>query len=123
MFYNISRTLEILPYLSWAILFVGLCFLEVKNYREQLSEAPVPEPGRGGFVPPPGEGYEYYVSAESIVYILKKAKRLYRIYVVQGKTPNAMIKHDRFGSYFIVRCDSSAVAENIIDRSFQVCGQ
>lgn len=118
MFYNISRTLEIIPYFSWGILTVVLIFLEVKNFREQLSDGLSAEPGRGGFVLPPGDGYEYYVSANSIVYILQKAKNRFRIYVVQGAYPNTKMKRDKYGAYFNVRCHDTGTAEKIVDTAF-----
>lgn len=56
MFYHIERTLEFLPGVACTILVLVFLFLEVKNVKEQLRDKPVPEPGRGSFIPPEGEG-------------------------------------------------------------------
>lgn len=116
--YDISKTLEILPYLSWGLLAVVLAVLEFKNFREQLSDGPTAEPGRGGFIPPPGDGYEYYVSASTIVYILKKYGA-YRVYVVQGDNPNAKLKHDRYGTFFCARGADTGTIEKIVDAAYR----
>lgn len=92
MFYNISRTLEIMPYISWSVLLIVWLFIENKCYKEQLSDEPQTEPGRENFILPPGAGYEYYVSSNSIVYILRKARKCFRIYIVQGDNPGVKIK-------------------------------
>lgn len=118
MFYNISRTLEIMPYLSYIILFIVWLCIETKCYKEQLSDDPQPEPGRENFILPPGDGYEYYVSANSIVYILRKAKRRFRIYVIYGESPGVRMKKDKYGRYFNVRCQDAGSAERIIDKAF-----
>ena len=34
MFYNIERTLQILPGVCWAVLGIVLLFLEIKNFKE-----------------------------------------------------------------------------------------
>ena len=118
MFYNIERTLEFLPYISWGILVMVLVFLEIKNLKEMLIDGPVAEPGRGGFIPPSGDGYEYYVSSSAIVYILQKAKNRFRVYLIQGDSPNTHMKHDKHGSYFTIRCEDTSAAEKIIDNTF-----
>lgn len=118
MFYNIERTLEFFPYASWAVLVITLLFFEVKNIREMLIDRPHSEPGRGGFIPPSGEGYEYYVSNSTIVYILQKAKNRFRVYLIQGSSPNAPMKHDKHGQYFTIRCEDTGTAEKIIDNAF-----
>lgn len=120
MFYQISRTLEALPYLSWVILAVALVLLEIKSYRERQTVQPEPEPGRGGFVPPPGNGYEYFVTSGRICYILRKSKRVCRVYVVQGQNPGVNLKHDRYGQYFTVQAQDLATAEKIVDAAFGV---
>lgn len=120
MFYDISRTLEALPYLSFIVLAAVLVLLEVRDYRERLTEQPEPEPGRSGFVPPPGDGYEYFVTSGKICYILRKSKRICRVYVVQGQNPGINLKHDRYGQYFTVQAHDPATAEKIVDAVFGV---
>ena len=93
-------------------------FLEVKNVKEQLRDKPVPEPGRGSFIPPEGEGYEYYISNSTIVYVLRKAKNRFRIYLIQGQSPAVNMKHDRYGNYFTIRCKDTGTAEKIVDKAF-----
>ena len=118
MYYDIERTLEIFPYVSWGILAVTLLILEIKNFQEMLIDSPGSDSGRGGFIPPSGDGYMYYVSSSTIVYILQKAKNRFRVYLIQGNTPNAHIKHDKHGKYFIVRCEDTGTAEKIVDNAF-----
>lgn len=118
MFYNIERTLEYLPYISLGILGILLIFLEIKNFKEMLIDRPKSEPGRGGFLPPSGEGYEYYVSNSTIVYIFRKAKNRFRVYLIQGNSPNACMKKDKHGTYFTVRCEDTGTAEKVVDNAF-----
>lgn len=118
MFYNIEQTLKFLPCLSWGILALTLVLLEVKNAREMLIDRPVADPGRGGFIPPSGDGYEYYVSRSTIVYIIQKAKNRFRIYLIQGDGPNTRMKRDKHGVYFTVRCEDTSTAEKIVDNAF-----
>ena len=118
MFYNISRTLEVKPYISWSVLFIVWLFIEIKCYKEQLSDEPQAEPGRENFILPPGDGYEYYVSSNCIVYILRKARNRFRVYVVQGEMPGVKIKKDQYGMYFNARCQDTGSAERIVDKAF-----
>lgn len=118
MFYNISKTLEILPYMAYGLLGIVWIIMEIKNFREQLSEVPVAEPGRGDFIPPPGEGYEYYVNSNSICYIFQKAKNRFKIYVIQGDSPAAKLKRDKYGTYFNARCQDTGAAERIVDVAY-----
>lgn len=118
MFYSIERTLEILPNISCAILIVVFMFLEIKNWKEQLKDGPVAEPGRGNFIPPKGDGYEYYVSNSTIVYILRTAKNRFRVYLIQGNFPAVGMKQDKYGRYFNIRSKDTSVAERIIDNTF-----
>ena len=118
MYYDIELTLEFFPYTCIAILAAILVFFEIKNFKEMLIDRPDSDPGRGGFIPPSGDGYEYYVSCSTIVYILQKAKKRFRVYLIQGGTPNAHIKHDKHGKYFTVRCEDTGTAEKIVDKAF-----
>ncbi|MDO4324664.1 MAG: hypothetical protein Q4E24_01300 [bacterium] len=118
MFYNISKTLESLPYIAYGLLGAVWMILEIKNFREQLSEGPVTEPGRGGFILPPGEGYEYYVNSNSICYILQKARKKFKIYVIQGDSPAVKLKRDKYGTYFNARCQDAGAAEKIVDAAY-----
>lgn len=119
MFYNIEQTLEYLPYISFGILVVTLLFLESRNIKEQLRDRPEAESERGNFIPPHGDGYEYYVSANTIVYVLNKAKKRFRVYLIQGNQPHVRLKHDSHGTYFTVRAENTGTVEKIIDRTFK----
>lgn len=118
MYYDIELTLEFFPYACIAILVVILVFFEIKNLKEMLIDRPNSDPGRGGFIPPSGDGYEYYVSSSTIVYILHKAKNRFRVYLIRGNTPNVHIKHNKYGRYFTVRCEDTGTAEKIVDNAF-----
>lgn len=115
---DISEFLEILPYFSWGLLTVVLAILEIKSLCHRLSDDPTAEPGHGRFIPPPGDGYEYYVSASTIVYILKKYGA-YRVYVVQGDNPNTELKQDRYGTFFYVRGANTGTIEKNIDTMYR----
>lgn len=65
-----------------------------------------------------GEGYEYYVNANSICYILQKAKNRFKIYIIQGDRPAAKLKQDKYGTYFNASCQDAAAAEKIVDVAF-----
>ncbi|MCD8146019.1 MAG: hypothetical protein LUD84_01870 [Clostridiales bacterium] len=115
----IARSMQFLPYLSIAVLAIALVFLEVKAWKEQATEQPEPEPGRDGFIAPPGDGYEYFVSGGNIVYILRKAKNRFRIYLMKTETtPSVKLKHDKWGQYFSARCGDAGTAEHIADDAF-----
>lgn len=118
MYYNIEHTLEFFPYACFVILGAMLLFFEIKNFKETLVDKPRSDPGRSGFIPPSGDGYEYYVSNSTIVYILQKAKNRFRVYLIQGNAPNAHLKKDRHGQYFTVHCENTGTAEKIIDNAF-----
>lgn len=118
MYYNIERTLEYFPYVCLVLLGVSLLFFEIKNIKEMLVDRPHPDLRRNGFLPPPGDGYEYYISNSTIVYILQKAKNRFRVYLIQGDSPKAHTKHDKYGKYFTVKCENTSIAEKIIDNAF-----
>lgn len=120
MYYSISRTLELMPWLAGIVLGLTWAFLEIRNFREQVSDGPDIEPGRNGFVRPPGDGYEFFVTDYTIVYVLRISTRQYRIYLVQGDVPlGVKIKHDRYGSYFKVRSRDSNFVEKIVADTFR----
>lgn len=119
MIYHIEQTLEYLRYMSWGILLITLLFLEIKNFKEQLTDDPSADSGRSGFIPPHGNGWEYYVSSSTIVYILKKAKNRFRVYLIQGEKPFTHLKHDHYGVYFTVRAEEAGTAEKIVDQLFR----
>lgn len=118
MYYSIERTLEIFPYVCFFLLGVTLLFLEIKNIKEMVADRLDPNPGRGGFIPPSEEGYEYYVSNTTIVYILQKAKNRFRVYMILGDSPGVHMRHDKYGKYFTVHCKDTGTAEKIIDKTF-----
>lgn len=120
----IARSMAFLPYVSVAALVIALILLEVKAWKETAAEEPEPEPGRNGFVVPPGgEGYEYYVNANNIVFILQKAKKRFRVYLmVADATPHVTLKHDKYGRYFNCRAADSGEVERIVDAAFEMRG-
>ena len=118
MSYHITKALEIMPYVSIGLLALVLVIFEVKAFREPHGDSPVGDPARGGFLPPPGDGYEYFVSAGVIVYILRKASNRFRVYLVQdarGDANGVSFKRDRYGQYISLRCENAATAEKIAD--------
>ena len=120
MYYDIERTLDFFPYVSCAILAATLLILEIKIFKEMLVDRPSAEPGRAGFIPPSGgDGYEYYVSNTTIVYIFRKARKAFRIYIIKGPSPIAHMRRDKHGEYFTVRCEDTGTAEKIIDNTFK----
>ena len=118
MYYNISRTLEVLPYVSWFILGASLIFFEVRNFKSMLSDRAVPDSSRGGFVPPPGDGYEYYAGG-NILYIVRKGPNRFRVYIVTGEGPSAPLKTDRYGRFFSVSAGDNATVEKIIENAYR----
>ena len=119
MYYSMEQTLTVLPYLCWGILGVTLLFLEIRFYASQVKLGKDPEPGRGGFIQPPGDGYEYYATKGVIVYILKKGDH-YRVYLETSSPPSGVaLRRDRYGTYFLVRAKNTAEAERIVDQSFK----
>ena len=119
MYYNIERTIEFLPYISWGILVIIFIFLEIRNKKEILTLKPEAEASRGGFIPPSGNGYEYYVSSSMIVFIIQKAKNRFRVYFIQGDiSSNLPVKHDKYGKYVTISASDTGTVEKIIDNTF-----
>lgn len=119
--YHISETIKILPTVCWVLLGSLTLFMEVRIFAEQLTLQPQPVPGRDGFIQPPGQGYEYFVSAQNIVYLRQKSKRVYHVYVVKGEPPASVsIKKDKFGRYFSLRANTTSEAESIIDQAYNL---
>lgn len=118
MYYNISRTLEFLPYVSWLVLAVCLILFEVRNFKSMLVDKTVSDGARGGFIPPSGDGYEYYVGG-SILYIIRKGPNRFRVYVVTGEGPNVHYKTDRYGRFFSVSASDNATVEKIIENAYK----
>ena len=58
------------------------------------------------------------ISNSTIVYVLRKAKNRFRIYLIQGQSPAVNMKHDRYGNYFTIRCKDTGTAEKIVDKAF-----
>lgn len=120
--YHIQNTLNIFPYISYVVISICWVFLEIKAIKDQVGEKEAADPGRGGFIPPNGkEGYEYFVSKSGppvLVYICKKTKDQYKVYVVQGNPPNVKMKHDRNGEYFNVHAQEGFAVEKIVDQVY-----
>lgn len=120
MTYDINETLRILPQISWALLAFFLILSEIRVFREYrtVENTERPETGRDGFLPPPGNGYEHYINASTVVYILRKGFNQFRVYLVRGDTPNARLRQDKYGRYFKVRCPDEGRAERIAENLF-----
>lgn len=119
MYYDISKTLQFAPYISFAVILIAWIIIEINCLKEQLNEKVMLEPIREGFIPPAGNGYEYYVNSDNVVYILQRHKKNFRIYVTQGNLPKAKMKHDRYGTYFDIRSEDSGTVERIIDSIYK----
>ena len=107
--------MEVLPYISYALLGITLVCLEIRTFAETRTSGSTDTDH--GFTPPPGDGYTYYCSSDTVVYIHRKARRCYRAYIVRSPH-HVMLKHDRYGRYHTVRCGDSATAEHVIDRIY-----
>ena len=118
MYYNISRTLEFLPYVCWFILVACLILFEVKNFKSMLADRPVPDNARDGFIPPHGDGYEYYAGG-NILYIVRKGPNRFRVYLVTGDGPNVKYKTDQYGRFFSVSAGDYATVEKIIENALK----
>lgn len=120
MQYDIYSALEVLPKIAWALLAAVLVLQEIRCFREYLTERAVerPDSGSNGFTPPPGDGYQHYINASTVVYILPKGRNHYRIYLVQGDAPRAKLRTDRYGRYFKVSCPDEGRAEKIAENAF-----
>ena len=118
--YDIYSALEILPRVAWGLLIAVLVLKEVQCFREFLTARSTerPEPGSDGFTPPPGEGYQHYINASTIVYIHPNGRSRYRIYLVRGDAPRAKLRSDRYGRYFKVSCPDEGRAEKIAENAF-----
>ena len=120
MYYSITKTLEVMPYISFFAILIYWVILEIKCIKQQLNEKVTVEPIRGNFIPPAGNGYEYYVNSKSVVYILQRYKKHFRIYVTEGEFPiNVKIKKDKHGQYFDIRSEDCATVERIIDSTYK----
>ena len=118
--YDIYSALDILPKVAWVLLFAVLILQEVRNFREFLTErsTELPEPGSNGFTPPPGEGYQHYINASTVVYIQPNGRHRYRIYLIRGDAPRAKLRADRYGRYFKVSAADEGQAEMITENAF-----
>ena len=121
--YNIEYTLSIMPYICITCLLTVLVVLEVRDALTRHSTKSAP--AIGGFIPPPGDGYEYFVSQNKILYIKKRTCSLYRVYLVRGNTENikVRVRSDKYGNYISIHGQNSAAVEEILDNLFQTNGQ
>lgn len=106
---QIERTLSMMPTLCSVVLLAVFLVLELRT-RGSVSASD------GGFMPS-GNGYEYFVDAQTVVY-LEQHGSSWRVYLVSGGAPFVPMKRDRRGCYFTLNCRSSAEAEAQIDRIF-----
>lgn len=119
--YNIEYTLSIMPHICITCLLTVLVVLEV---REGLTRHPTKSaPAIGGFIPPPGDGYEYFVSQNEILYIQKRTHTLYRVYLVHGDIENMKLRSDKYGNYISIHGQNTAAVEQTLDNLFQTNGQ
>lgn len=120
MNYDISTTLEYFPQAALVILAILLVFLEVRTFLEYRTEGntPGPGPGHNRFLPPSGDGYEHYIDSGTIVYLLKRGRNRYRVYLVKGRDPNAKLRRDKYGRYFKIHASDPAAAERIAENAF-----
>lgn len=121
--YNIEYILSILPQISLTCLLTVFIGLEVKEALTRHSTKSTP--AIGGFIPPPGEGYEYFVSPNEILYIQKRSRTLYRAYLVRGYPENIKFRFhsDKYGSYISIHGQNTAAVEQTLDNLFQTNGQ
>ncbi len=74
---------------------------------------------------PPGNGYMYHVinsrgNETSVVYILKKGKKKFHVYLVKGnRDPRTDLRRSRYGTYFCIHCKTDTEAETAIDSVFR----
>ena len=111
--FNIERTLGMMPTLCIVIFLTVLAILEIQELRALRSGGT----SAGGFIPH-GQGYEYYIDAETTVYILE-CGNCWKVYPVTGKKPSVPLRQDRYGSYFILNCGNAAEAETLVDRMYR----
>lgn len=119
--YNIEYTLSIMPHICIACLLTFLVILEVRDGLTRHSTKSAP--AIGGFSPPPGDGYEYFVSTNKILYIKKRTRTLYRVYLVRGDIKNMRIRSDKYGNYISIHGQNTAAVEQTLDNLFQTNSQ
>ena len=120
MTYDITATLAFLPQTALVILTIALVFLEVRTYLEYRTEENTLRPGTAhtGFLPPRGKGYEHFIDCDTIVYLLEKGRKSYRVYLVKGRNPAAKVRKDKYGRYFKIHAADAAAAERIAENAF-----
>ena len=120
--YNIEYTLSIMPHICITCLLTVLVVLEVRDALTRHSTKSAP--AIGGFIPPPGDGYEYFVSSNEILYIKKRSHTLYRVYLVHGDIKKNMnLRSDKYGNYISIHGQNTAAVEQTLDNLFQTKGQ
>jgi hypothetical protein len=106
-----------MPYICWVTIGITAVVREGINISTQVREEP--EAVRGLFIPPSGEGYQYFVGNGKVVYVFMKSRGLYRCYIVEGETPRVFMRRDRHGRYFTLHCPNTATAERLIDQVYE----
>lgn len=121
--YNIEYTLSIMPHICITCILTVLVISEARDALTRHSTKSAP--AIGGFIPPPGEGYEYFVSPNEILYIQKRSRTLYRAYLVRGYPENIKFRFhsDKYGSYISIHGQNTAAVEQTLDNLFQTNGQ
>ena len=118
MYYNANEAARIFPYLCGGILILLYVFTELRYHHDLVAVAPNALPG--GFIPPRGTGYEYYVNLDTTVYLQRVNRREYRAYVSRGNPPaQAALRKDAHGTYFILSAKSPSEAESIVDQLYR----
>ena len=104
------NTLSMMPTVCSVVLLAVFLVLELRARGTSRAS------DDGGFLPS-GNGYEYFVDADTIVYLEKHGKS-WRVYLVSGSAPSVPLHRGRRGTYFTICCGSGAEAESQIDRIF-----
>ena len=120
MYYSIEQALQIMPYVSIALIVIILIFMEIKTFREAHADSPFDRDDESDdFTFPPGDdGYEYYPKRGVKVFVVKKASNRYRVYLMEGDADGVNFKRDRYGRYVTLRAGNAGTAEKITDRIF-----
>ena len=120
MYYSIEQALQIMPYVSIALIVIILIFMEIKTFREAHADSLFDRDDESDdFTFPPGDdGYQYYPKRGVKVFVVKKASNRYRVYLMEGDADGVNFKRDRYGRYVTLRAGNAGTAEKIIDRIF-----
>lgn len=129
--HDVEFIFKIINFLS--ILMIVVAFILI-NYTEigqeigsKISKYLFKDIEKNKFHFPSRNGYLYNVlncknneNERFVVYILKKGKRKFYVYLVKGdRYPSIDLRRNRFGKYFLIKCKTEGEAESIIDDVFR----